>query len=128
MRAVVKGKFDFEGEEWEDVSKEAKDLIKKLITTPEKRLTADEALQHKWFGKFKKNAEPQYLKKKNLKAFKQYVKHSKIQQAAMTAIATQASPEDIKELKDIFMALDKDGSGSISFEELEAGLGHKENS
>jgi|TARA_B110001450_G_C17408198_1_gene394610 calcium-dependent protein kinase len=25
------------------------------------------------------------------------------------------------------MALDKDGSGSINFEELEAGLGHKEN-
>ena len=25
------------------------------------------------------------------------------------------------------MALDKDGSGSINFDELEAGLGHKEN-
>lgn len=54
LRAVVKGKFDFDGEEWDDVSKEAKDLIKKLITTPEKRLTAEEALQHKWFTKFKK--------------------------------------------------------------------------
>lgn len=29
-----------DGEEWEDVSKEAKDLIKKLIALPEKRLTA----------------------------------------------------------------------------------------
>jgi len=29
-----------DGEEWEDVSKEAKDLIKKLIAQPEKRLTA----------------------------------------------------------------------------------------
>lgn len=45
---VVKGKFDFEGDEWNDVSKEAKDLIKKLICKPEKRLSADEALQHKW--------------------------------------------------------------------------------
>lgn len=40
LRAVVKGTFDFDGEEWDDVSKEAKDLIKKLITKPEKRLTA----------------------------------------------------------------------------------------
>jgi calcium-dependent protein kinase len=41
---VVKGKFDFEGDEWNEVSKDAKDLIKKLICKPEKRLSADEAL------------------------------------------------------------------------------------
>ena len=44
----------------------------------------------------------------------------------MTCIAVQASPEDIKELRDTFLALDKDGSGSINFDELEAGLGHRE--
>jgi len=31
------------------VSKDAKDLIKMLITKPERRLTAAEALDHKWF-------------------------------------------------------------------------------
>lgn len=46
---VAKGKFDFDGEEWEPISKEAKDLIKKLICKPEKRMTAEEALGHKWF-------------------------------------------------------------------------------
>ena len=45
----------------------------------------------------------------------------------MTAIAVQASPEDIKELKANFQALDRDGDGSITFEELKQGLGHKEN-
>ncbi len=41
---VKKGVFDFDGEEWDDVSKEAKDLIIKLVTTPEKRLSGEEAL------------------------------------------------------------------------------------
>jgi len=45
---VQKGVFDFEGEEWEDVSNDAKDLIKKLISKPEKRLTAQEAINHRW--------------------------------------------------------------------------------
>ena len=127
MRAVQKGTYDFNGEEWTDVSKEAKDLIKKLIVPPEKRLTAQEALDHKWFKLFKKqNEEPTFLKKRNLNAFKKFMKGCKIQQAALTAIAVQASPDDIKELKETFKALDKNGDGTITFEELKAGLGHKE--
>lgn len=79
LRAVTKGAFDFDGDEWEDVSKEAKDLIKKLITKPEKRLSAEEALKHKWFGLHKeKNNEPLKLKKRNLNAFKKFVKTSKL--------------------------------------------------
>jgi len=39
----------------------------------------------------------------------------------------QASPDDIKELKETFQSLDKNGDGSITFEELKAGLAHKEN-
>lgn len=55
------------------------------------------------------------------------MKNNKLQQAALTAVAVQASPEDIRELRDTFKALDKNGDGSITFEELKAGLGHKEN-
>ena len=51
LMLVQKGKYSFDGEEWEIVSKEAKDLIKKLIAKPEKRLSAQEALEHKWFEK-----------------------------------------------------------------------------
>ena len=45
---VQKGEFEFDGEEWDDVSNDAKDLIKKLICRPEKRYTAAEALKHRW--------------------------------------------------------------------------------
>jgi len=43
------------------------------------------------------------------------------------AIAVQTDPNDIKELKEIFQELDSNGDGSISFEELQAGLGKREN-
>ena len=35
--------------EWDDVSEDAKDLVRKLLTyDPEKRISATEALHHKW--------------------------------------------------------------------------------
>ena len=61
------------------MSKEAKDLIKKLISKPERRLTAEEAVEHKWFKSFGKDKNKQFFKKRNLKAFKNYVKISKLQ-------------------------------------------------
>ena len=51
IQAVLKGKFSFDDDAWESVSKEAKDLIKKMITKPEIRLNAQECLDHKWFSK-----------------------------------------------------------------------------
>ena len=127
LKMVKDGKQDSVAAEWEEVSKEAKDLIKKLIAKPEKRLTAQEALDHKWFKMWKGQNEPKSFKKRNLKSFKHFMKNSKLQQAALTAIAVQSSPEDIKDLKETFMALDKNGDGSLTFEELKSGLGHKEN-
>jgi calcium-dependent protein kinase len=39
-RNVLKGEFEMDGDDWVDISKEAKSLIKSLICKPEKRLTA----------------------------------------------------------------------------------------
>jgi calcium-dependent protein kinase len=58
---VKKGEFDFDGEEWDDVSNDAKDLIKKLICKPERRLTAEEALNHHWIRHMAKNSKVEKL-------------------------------------------------------------------
>jgi len=46
---VLAGKFTLDEEEWENVSKEAKDLVRKLLEyNPDKRISAAEAIQHPW--------------------------------------------------------------------------------
>lgn len=125
---VQKGHFDFDGEEWDTVSNEAKDLIKKLITKPERRLTAQEALNHKWIKTMTaKKQDTKLLSKLNLSTMKQFQKSQKLKQVALMAIAVQSDPKEMMELKEIFQELDKNGDGSISFEELQVGLGKREN-
>ncbi|XP_041367707.1 calcium/calmodulin-dependent protein kinase type IV-like isoform X2 [Gigantopelta aegis] len=46
---VIKGKYTFDEIYWDDISKNAKDLVKRLLTLdPKKRITAKSALQHPW--------------------------------------------------------------------------------
>jgi len=49
FRKIVAGKYDFEDDEWKDVSEQAKDLVTKmLVLDPSKRITAAEAVRHEW--------------------------------------------------------------------------------
>jgi calcium-dependent protein kinase len=73
LQMVAKGEFDFDGEEWDEISNDAKDLIKKLITKPEKRLTAEEALKHRWVRNLTKKAvDKTVLRKLNVGNMKKF--------------------------------------------------------
>lgn len=48
-RKILKGKIKFEGEEWDIISNEAKDLISKMLVPEEQRPSARECLDHDWF-------------------------------------------------------------------------------
>ena len=72
INSVSAGKLIFH-EDWVNISKEAVDLIKKLVTKPERRLNAEETLKHKWFKKFSESNDKE-VGTQNLKAFKSYMK------------------------------------------------------
>jgi calcium-dependent protein kinase len=49
IEAVLRGKYTVDEPEWEDISAEAKDLVRKMLEyDPAKRINASNALQHKW--------------------------------------------------------------------------------
>lgn len=122
IEAVRQGEFDYEGEEWEDVSLEAKDLISRMICKPEVRLTAHEALKHPWVKTLAKNSKKEKLNKLDMVHLKKFQSHQKMKQAAITFIATQVSSQDIEHLKRVFESLDKNGDGNITIKELKDGL------
>ena len=55
-------------------------------------------------------------------------RHTVMGQMAMSNMALNISPDQIKELKELFLSLDNDGSGTLSFDELGEGLKDREDS
>ena len=56
LRKVKEGTFSMQDEEWADISEDGKDFVKKLMTfDPRKRLSAREALDHKWIKDLSQN-------------------------------------------------------------------------
>lgn len=49
IESVLKGKYQVDEPEWDDISSDAKDLVRKMLEyDPLRRISAAEALQHRW--------------------------------------------------------------------------------
>lgn len=52
-KRIRAGQYDFPAEEWNDISSDARDLIKKLLNTdPNERLTIEQVMQHPWIAAY----------------------------------------------------------------------------
>jgi len=47
---------------------------------------------------------------------------SKLKKAVLTCMASQLSEHEILDLRDVFLALDKNGDGTITIDELKEGF------
>ena len=111
-------KYDFDQPIWKNVSKYAKELIKKMLTPAKNRYTAKEVLASKWLEvklKDKEKNKKYCLDYKHLLKFKNY---NKFKKAILTFIASRLDSEESKETRNIFFNIDEDNKGFITFEDF----------
>ena len=120
MEKIKKGKFDLKGDVWPKVSSEAKDLIKHMLEMNTlSRSSAQKALTHKWFKKYKMRERFTSVATEKLKHsienIKKFKSENKLQQAALAFLVHNSLhlPE-IKDLVKIFRGLDGNGDGRIT--------------
>lgn len=122
IKSILKGKFSFTSGNWVCVSKEAKDLIlKMLVYNPKERITASDAIQHSWIASQSKGEKVlhQLIATESLMQLKKFMVVQKLKQAAMSIIVTQFLNEaEKKQQQELFQAIDKNGDGKLSKEEL----------
>ncbi|CAD8105530.1 unnamed protein product [Paramecium sonneborni] len=116
-RNIKNGYVDFTGCEWELVSQDAKSFIQKLLVVdPSKRISAEQALKDPWIVCYKKEDR---INTKNLENLSQFHNNSKLSSAILQLISTQImTSKEKNELIQGFSAIDKNGDGQLSKEEL----------
>ncbi len=127
LESVKKGKYEFDLPVWKHISSECKDLITKMLLPPDKRLTAQQVLEHPWIVKYadkKVQIDMPPIVTRSLTRFKGA---QKVKKAVLTYLATQLSEKEMAPMKKLFLGLDKNGDGKLSLEEVEKGLAGKSN-
>lgn len=124
FRKIKEAEFHFNHSEFEGVTDECKDLIRKLlIINQKKRLTGQQALDHAWFKKFsnpntKGGAQDIKISEDVLDRLRSFKGVSTFKKAAMNLLVKTADEKEVGELRAAFQAIDKDGTGLIRAQEL----------
>ncbi len=111
-------------DKYDHISKDAKNLIKLMMEVdPKKRITAQQALENIWI----KNQAPNsftvnLVHTKVLDNLKNFRADQKLLEATLAFIVNQlTTKEEISELRKIFLELDANNDGRLSFEEITEG-------
>ena len=121
MQSIRNGRFAFHAQHWSHVSDDAKAFIRKLLEVDyNRRPSAEECLKDPWLQRYHaktlSNTVPNVGSWENLKSFNT---GTHLKQAFMSFIVAQLlSKEQTNQLKEEFQALDANGDGRLSREEL----------
>jgi calcium-dependent protein kinase len=120
MKKVRIGKFSFSDPCWASISDKAKDFISQLLTYDvDKRPSAEAVLQHPWIIEMSASPVDSAVAQGALSNLKTFRADQKLKQATFAFIASQLLTKNEKEnLAKIFKAIDKNGDGKLSKEEI----------
>ena len=129
IESVKLGRYDLESPPFNNLSLDCLDLLKKLLTIdPKQRISAQEALEHKWF-KFHDSKElfntikDQRTIKKLIHNLKSYKRNSFIQEFALSYLVHNfPQMKEVINANKLFNQLDTDGDGKINKNDLLKGL------
>lgn len=122
LAKVKEGTFEFKSPEWDGTSSGCKNLITQMLTMDVScRPAAAELLQNPWLN-FKSQVSAGPICKNFMSRLKGFQAATKLKKVALTVLAQQLRDEQVELLQNTFKALDKDGDGVLSPQEVKDGL------
>mmetsp|Transcript_68918 Transcript_68918/g.165410 ORF Transcript_68918/g.165410 Transcript_68918/m.165410 type:complete len:577 (+) Transcript_68918:125-1855(+) len=124
MVLIMSGMYDMDTKEWEKISPDAKDFVQQLLCVDvSKRLTAEQALQHKWLDSRHSSstgglASRSVVDAGVVEALRKFSQATKFRRACMSVMAWSLSHEERRSVHEAFLALDKSRQGTIKLWQL----------
>merc|ERR1719359_573110 len=123
LSKVRLGNFSFNAADWKNISEDAKTLIRMLLKmNPRDRYTAEQALNHEWIKAKAPNSKNVQLQSNFVDNLRSFRSQNKLKKAALHIIAGQLGESQIKALRETFMALDDNGDGLLTAQEMKEGM------
>mmetsp|Transcript_589 Transcript_589/g.732 ORF Transcript_589/g.732 Transcript_589/m.732 type:complete len:598 (-) Transcript_589:579-2372(-) len=125
FEAVIQKPLDFSNDPWPNISEAAKDCVRRmLVRDPKRRATAMQILSHEWM---RENgcASDQPIQLEVLTRIRNFSAMNRLKKEALKMIAASLPMDEISGMREIFIEMDKDKSGSITMEEFSEALRNK---
>lgn len=117
---IKKGEFNFSNPIWKIHSKESMDFIQRLLCPENIRMSAVEALNHPWITNIEIPSPCKEIFMPVLQSLRQFHCNNKLKEAVFVYVVSQCvTLQETKQLKNVFLSMDKNGDGKIGKDELE---------
>ena len=117
-KQIRKKKYSFPSPEWDAISDDAKNLIKKMLTDAMDRISAEDILKDPWVLERAPNAKKGGVVQLNEGQLKNYANSSKMRKAVLTYIASRLTQSEIDALNKNFQEIDNNNDGKLTLEEI----------
>lgn len=124
FKHIMSQPLDLKSDPWPRISDAAKDCVRRMLARdPRKRLTAEQVLKHPWMKE--NGVATDQLIPEVLTRMRQFTQMHKFKKEALKVFARKLPNNELAGLREMFEAIDEDGSGTISVDELREGLRKK---
>lgn len=123
---VRRGRVHYNEKVWSRLSPQAMEFTKALLQfDPEKRPSAKQTLELPWLANYQKRRKA-IMDGKDGKVFgkevcdsvMRFVSYPPLKRAALMVVSHHVKEQDTRDLRDMFLTLDEDHSGELTFEEM----------
>lgn len=115
VKCILNGRFTYKKECWERISELGQDFVRKLLVVdPAKRMSANDALQHKWLLLHEQHSQAvSILDQGIVDALINFGKASAFRRICLSMTAWSLTNEERNKVRDAFLAFDVSRNGTI---------------
>ena len=119
IQSIFESKLTFPNEDWKNISESAKDLIKKMLSSEKKRISAKEIMNHKWIKtKLRKKLEKKITF--DFDKLNDYKHFNFFKKLILLYLASRLKTEESGPIGEIFRKINECKTGMIDFEDFKS--------